>query len=71
MALSMAIKGDNKLIKNIIGKEDVVSRLHELGFIPGEKVKVLGHNGSGLILMVKGVKVALDRGLAARIIVAD
>ena len=36
----------------------------------GEIVRVLGDNSGGMILMVKGVKVALNRGLASRIMVA-
>ncbi len=71
MALSMAVAGDVKTISRFIGKEDVINRLREMGFIPGEKVEVVGRNVSGLILVVKGVRVALDRSLASRIIVCD
>ncbi|MGN0436018.1 MAG: ferrous iron transport protein A [Wujia sp.] len=71
MALTMALEGDVKTIQRFMGKESVVTRLRELGFIPGEKVQVLGFNPSGMILMVRGVKVALDRNLASRIIVCD
>ena len=45
--------------------------LQDLGFVKGEKIRVLGGNPGGMILMVKGVKVALNRALANRIIVAD
>lgn len=71
MALSMAIQGETKIIKKFVGKEDVVTRLREMGFLPGEKVEVLGQNPSGMILLVKGVKIALDKSLASRIIVCD
>lgn len=71
MALSMALKGETKTIQRFIGKEDVVTRLREMGFVPGERVEVLGQNPSGLILLVKGVRLALDRNLASRIIVCD
>ncbi len=71
MALSMAQSGEIKTVKRFIGKEEVIIRLREMGFVPGEKVQVVGHNPSGLILMVKGVKLALDRNLASRIIVCD
>ena len=37
----------------------------------GERVRVVGENAGGMILMVKGVKVALNRGLAHKIMVAD
>ncbi len=71
MALSMALQGETKTIQRFIGKEDVVTRLREMGFVPGERVEVLGQNPSGLILLVKGVRLALDRNLASRIIVCD
>lgn len=71
MALSMALKGEVKTIHKFLGREEVITRLREMGFIPGEQVEVLGFNPSGMILMIKGVKVALDRNLASRIIVSD
>lgn len=71
MALTMALKGDTKIIQRFIGKEDAVTRLREMGFVPGEKIQILDHNASGIILLVKGVKLALDRNLASRIIVCD
>lgn len=71
MALSMALNGETKTIQRFIGREDVITRLREMGFVPGEKIKVMGNNPSGLILLVKGVKIALDRNLASRIIVCD
>ena len=45
--------------------------LQDLGFIQGETVRVVGDNPSGMILMVKGMKIALNRGLANGIIVTD
>lgn len=71
MALTMANEGDIKIIQRFMGKESVVTRLREIGFIPGEKVHVLGFNSSGMILLVRGVRVDLDRNLASRIIVCD
>ena len=52
------------------GKDEVVRHLQDLGFAPGSEVQVLGENAAGMILMVKGVRIALDRGLAGRIMVA-
>lgn len=71
MALTMALKGDTKIIQRFIGKEEVITRLREMGFVPGEKIQILDHNASGIILLIKGVKIALDRNLASRIIVCD
>lgn len=69
MALTLALTGEEKIIKRFIGNEDVVKRLRELGFVQGERVKVVGMNAGGMILVVRNVKIALDRALAARIIV--
>lgn len=69
MALTLALTGEEKIIKRFIGNEDVIKRLRELGFVQGERVKVVGMNAGGMILVVRNVKIALDRALAARIIV--
>ncbi|MEW9122410.1 MAG: FeoA family protein [Thermotaleaceae bacterium] len=69
MTLAMVPLGEKKVISAFRGKDDMKRRLQDLGFIKGEEVQVLGENQSGLILLVKGVKIALNRGLASSIIV--
>lgn len=69
MSLSMVNIGEQKIIKEIRAKEDVKRHLQNLGFIAGEKIEVISENSSGLILMVKGSKIALNRGMANKIIV--
>ena len=49
---------------------DVKRHLTDLGFIKGQTVQVLGSNTSGIILLVKGVRIALNKGLATKIMVA-
>ena len=71
MPLSMMEQGDTRVITDFKGQEEMKRHLQDLGFIRGEKVRVVGENPSGMILVVKGVKVALNRGLANRIMVAD
>lgn len=70
MALAFTTIGDEKLIQDFKGNELVKRRLMDLGFVKGERVKVLSENPSGQIVMVKGVKVAIDRSLALKIMVA-
>ena len=53
-----------------IGEKRKVTKLQDLGFAPGSEVQVLGENAAGMILLVKGVRIALDRGLAGKILVA-
>lgn len=71
MPLSMMEQGDTRVITDFKGQEEMKRHLQDLGFIRGEKVRVVGENPSGMILVVKGVKIALNRGLANRIMVAD
>lgn len=59
------------MITEFRGEEEMKRHLQDLGFIRGEKVRVMGENPGGMILMIKGVKLALNRALANRIMVAD
>lgn len=70
MPLALAPVGEEKTIIDFRGKDDVKRHLTDLGFIKGQTVQVLGSNTSGLILLVKGVRIALNRGLATKIMVA-
>lgn len=69
MALAMVMTGETRRIREIRAKEEVKKHLLSLGFIIGESVKVVSENASGIILMVKGTKIALNRGMASKIIV--
>ncbi|MCI8597826.1 MAG: ferrous iron transport protein A [Lachnospiraceae bacterium] len=69
MALAMASIGEKRVITKLHGKDDIIRHLQDLGFTPGSEVQVLGQNLAGMILMVKGVRVALSRGLANKIMV--
>ncbi len=69
MALAMLRLGETATISDFIGKEEIKKHLQSLGFIKGESVSVIGENPCGLILLIKGVRIALNRGLASKIIV--
>jgi len=69
MPLAMVPLGETKVVSMFKGKDEMKRRLQDLGFVKGQEVQVLGENQSGLILLVKGVKIALNRGLASLIIV--
>lgn len=71
MPLAMLLEGETRIITDFKGPEEMKRHLQDLGFTKGEKVRVVGENPSGLILMVKGVKIALNRGLANKIMVED
>ncbi len=69
MSLAMVAPGEIREVFEFKGKDEMKRRLQDLGFVKGEKVQVIGENQGGLILLVKGVKVALNKGLAQLIIV--
>ena len=70
MALAMMEVGETRVIEAFHGKDEVKRHLQDLGFVQGERVQVLAQNSSGMILLVKGVRIALNRGLATQILVA-
>jgi ferrous iron transport protein A len=70
MALTFIGIGETKVIVDFKGKDDVKRHLQDMGFVKGESVKLLSENESGLILLVKGVRVAINKGLASKIMVA-
>ena len=69
MSLAMMELGEMRTVSEFRGKEEMKKHLQDMGFVKGETVKVVGENASGLILLIKGVKIALNRGLANMIIV--
>lgn len=47
-------------------------RLSELGLLPGEKINILSNFGVGhIMIIVKGSKLALGRGLAEKLLVKE
>ncbi|MFG6330464.1 MAG: ferrous iron transport protein A [Lachnospiraceae bacterium] len=70
MALALMSIGEKRTVMKLRGREEVVRHLQDLGFAPGSEVQVLGENAAGMILLIRGVRIALDRGLAGKIMVA-
>lgn len=69
MPLTMAKPGETFTISKITGKDQVRQHLAELGFVVDAEVTVVSELGGNLILQVKDSRVALDRSMAARILV--
>lgn len=69
MSLSMVSLGESKTIKELVGKDSVKKHLQSLGFIPGEKVEIISENTSGIILLIKSTKIAINRAMVNKIIV--
>lgn len=69
MPLILANSGSEMNIKKITGNDETRRFLNSLGFVVGETVKIVSELGGNLIINVKDSRVALDRGMASRIIV--
>ena len=69
MPLGMTGVGETNIIRKITGRDEVRQHLAELGFVVGEAVTLVSELGGSLILSVKDSRIALDRGMAMRIIV--
>ena len=70
LPLSMADMGETYSIFKITGRDEVRRHLAELGLVVGQEVVVVNSLGGNLILQVKDSRIALDRGLANRIMLA-
>ena len=69
MPLTMANQGEPVTIRKITGKDEVRQHLAELGFVVDAAVMVVSDLGGNLIVQVKDSRIALDRGMANRILV--
>ena len=69
MPLAMADAGQTGTIRQVTGRDDVRAHLATLGFVTGQQVTVVAKLAGNLILNVKGTRVALDRKLAARVMI--
>lgn len=69
MPLTFANIGDKNFIRKITGKDDIRQHLAELGFVVGAQVTVISKLSGNLILSVKDTRIALDEGMANRILI--
>jgi Fe2+ transport system protein FeoA len=70
ISLAQLAPGHRARVEAIQGGRGLVSRLAALGLVPGTLVTVLNSAGGGpVILEVRGGRLALGRGQAARILV--
>ena len=69
MLLSMVSLGDIRKIKELRGKGSVKRHLQSLGFLPGEQIEIVAENPSGIILLIKNTKIAINKAMANKIVV--
>ena len=72
LPLILATSGKKVRIASIEGGHQIQSRLADLGLFPNMEVQVLNRSRSGpLLVMVKGSRLALGRGLSRMIMVEE
>lgn len=69
MPLTMANRGEPLSVKGIHGKDETRRFLESLGFVSGALVTIVTELGGNVILNVKDTRIALNKGMASRIIV--
>lgn len=69
MSLATATMGVENYIIKINGKDDTKRFLESLGFIEGQTVTVISVLGGNMIVGIKNSRVAINRGMANRIMI--
>lgn len=69
MTLDQAKENQIVMVKNLLGGFGFRRRLHGLGIYPGERLKVLNSAvmRGPILLEVRGVEVAIGRGVASKV----
>ena len=69
LPLNYAEPGEANVIRKIGGSQEMKKHLEDMGFVTGALITVVSKIGGNLIVNVKDSKVALDKELAARIMI--
>ena len=69
MPLSLAVIGEEIIIKRIGGNPDVRAHLQNLGFVSGAVVTVVSSMGGNLIVNVKNARIAISKEMAQKIFI--
>ncbi|AKG38740.1 MAG: FeoA family protein [Infirmifilum sp.] len=67
--LLFAKPGSRVKVISFEGGRGSMRRLFELGVVPGEELRVVFNNAGPIVVERSGTRIAIGRGLAARIIV--
>ena len=69
MPLTLAVVGEENMIRKIGGNPEVRTHLENLGFVAGGNVTVVSETGGNLIVNIKDSRVAIGKDMANKIIV--
>ena len=67
MPLTLAVPGEEYIIKRLGGNAEVRAHLQNLGFVSGAVVTVVSSMGGNLIINVKNARIAISREMAQKI----
>lgn len=68
MPLTHVNEGNLAILKSIDGGRQLRGRLAALGLLPGAQLQVVQNSGQGpFVVAVRGSRIVLGRGMAARI----
>lgn len=69
MPLTLAVVGEENIIKKIGGKQEVKAHLENLGFVVGGAVTVISTIGGNVIVNVKESRIAISKEMAQKILI--
>jgi ferrous iron transport protein A len=70
MPLTKVSEGARAILRSIEGGRELRGRLAALGLLPGTELEVIQNSGHGpFVVAVKGSRIVIGRGMAARIAV--
>ena len=67
--LTLAVVGEENIIKKIGGKQEVKAHLENLGFVVGGAVTVINTIGGNVIVNVKESRIAISKEMAQKIMI--
>ena len=68
MPLTMVREGTRAVLRSIEGGRQMRGRMAALGLLPGTELEVVQNSGKGpFIVAVRGSRIVIGRGMAARI----
>ena len=69
MPLTLAVVGEENIIKRISGRKEVKTHLENLGFVAGGAVTVISKIGGNVIVNVKSTRIAISQEMAQKIMI--
>ena len=69
MPLTVAVVGEENMIKRVGGNPEVKKHLETLGFVPGGSVTVISKIAGNIIVNVKESRIAISKEMAQKIVI--